>query len=489
MTETLVPYSFVPGTKAKAGEINANFQFLNNKISTVSTNVDSNLSELQNYVNMQVQNGVQTPFCVVNGLKATLGDSSISLSNGQIATGENQTLSLTDISDVTISLNKFEAVVPTMTAATTGSFVASADSSTAGYEPYKAFDGVNYTGWRASTLGTNTLKIQLDAACKVEYFSVTVLDSPYFLDDAPTKCALRGSNDGYTWTLLSEYEDIIFKNRAEKQYFKVRTDNEYSYYSLTTDARTIFEFNLYKLSQNGSFIPDDRLNLFIKPDKSTILKNNSIFIQDDEPIFKAQNDVWFQTVSPYKAKIYNNSQWDDFEGVPIGYLTSDSSGENLNFVHFGYRQNGLIISKYTPEDMLGEIATKNDVKKITKNIIRQTNLDYKITNLGTTIAYSGAVSGLPATITLSFLPNDGAIYEVGFSVKMSLSAEAGCSVALRTNLVGEVAICGTNNWFQTSGSGVIYTDNRQVLIYNIALQNPGSVYIDFYASYYRKVVL
>ena len=29
--------------------------------------------------------------------------------------------------------------------------------------------------------------------------------------------------------------------------------------------------------------------------------------------------------------------------------------ENLNFVHFGYRQNGLIISKYTPEDMLGEI--------------------------------------------------------------------------------------------------------------------------------------
>ena len=41
-----VPYSFVPGTKAKADEVNANFIDVLNKIDTVDSKVTSSTSEI-----------------------------------------------------------------------------------------------------------------------------------------------------------------------------------------------------------------------------------------------------------------------------------------------------------------------------------------------------------------------------------------------------------------------------------------------------------
>ena len=51
MTDSMIPYSFVPGTKAKAGEVNANFSALAEVITTLNGNLSDTNNLLDNVIN------------------------------------------------------------------------------------------------------------------------------------------------------------------------------------------------------------------------------------------------------------------------------------------------------------------------------------------------------------------------------------------------------------------------------------------------------
>lgn len=58
MSQNAIPYSFIPGTKAKASEVNANFTFLKDKIDEIQTSLSSTSGELDIFVT-NTQNDVQ----------------------------------------------------------------------------------------------------------------------------------------------------------------------------------------------------------------------------------------------------------------------------------------------------------------------------------------------------------------------------------------------------------------------------------------------
>ena len=51
MTNSIIPYSFIPGTKAKAQEVNANFIALANQITENKEYTDSKIEETLSGVN------------------------------------------------------------------------------------------------------------------------------------------------------------------------------------------------------------------------------------------------------------------------------------------------------------------------------------------------------------------------------------------------------------------------------------------------------
>ncbi|UKI40803.1 MAG: hypothetical protein L6V95_11865 [Candidatus Melainabacteria bacterium] len=50
MSQNAIPYTFIPGTKAKATEVNANFTFLKDKIDEIQTSLSSTSGELNTFI-------------------------------------------------------------------------------------------------------------------------------------------------------------------------------------------------------------------------------------------------------------------------------------------------------------------------------------------------------------------------------------------------------------------------------------------------------
>lgn len=97
MTESLIPYSFIPGTKAKAQEVNANFIALAGKIQDNQTSVTNQLSEFKTEVTGQIQD-IETAIssdCAASDLTNTplLTNAVISAPNGTV-TYESQTVTV-----------------------------------------------------------------------------------------------------------------------------------------------------------------------------------------------------------------------------------------------------------------------------------------------------------------------------------------------------------------------------------------------------------
>lgn len=97
MTESLIPYSFIPGTKAKAQEVNANFIALAGKIQDNQTSVTNQLSEFKTEVTGQIQD-IETAIssdCAASDLVNTplLTNAVISAPNGTVEY-ESQTITI-----------------------------------------------------------------------------------------------------------------------------------------------------------------------------------------------------------------------------------------------------------------------------------------------------------------------------------------------------------------------------------------------------------
>lgn len=59
MNQNAIPYTFIPGTKAKASEVNANFTFIKDKIDEIQTSISSTSGELDTFMT-DTQNDIQS---------------------------------------------------------------------------------------------------------------------------------------------------------------------------------------------------------------------------------------------------------------------------------------------------------------------------------------------------------------------------------------------------------------------------------------------
>ena len=82
MTNTLIPYSFIPGTKAKAGEVNANFIALAENLQELQSDLSDRIADLSN----EVSEGMEELYanCIADGVPKsnTVSNAIVSGPNG-----------------------------------------------------------------------------------------------------------------------------------------------------------------------------------------------------------------------------------------------------------------------------------------------------------------------------------------------------------------------------------------------------------------------
>ena len=93
MTDTLIPYSFIPGTKAKASEVNANFIAVADNISTLTTTVETKLNKDLSNINSAglefIKNNSASPRNIGEIITSTipLTDADLHLLDGALISG------------------------------------------------------------------------------------------------------------------------------------------------------------------------------------------------------------------------------------------------------------------------------------------------------------------------------------------------------------------------------------------------------------------
>ena len=144
MSNSLIPYSFVPGTKAKAQEVNANFLAVAEKIQEVQTNAAEQISELTE----DVEEGMQDLYddCVKNviadsntvsytiinapngvasytdGYLTICSGMKILAPDGKNSDGTLKSEKYTLASDITITLNTYQSAVKNVWLCSDGSY-------------------------------------------------------------------------------------------------------------------------------------------------------------------------------------------------------------------------------------------------------------------------------------------------------------------------------------------------------------------------------
>jgi hypothetical protein len=162
-------------------------------------------------------------------------------------------------------------------------FVASAQTTLAGYDAYRAFSNVfTATEIYASNTGTTTgwLRIYLGTTGKmVKKYSVLGLgqDRQAYADQAPKAWTLEGSNDGSTWTVLDTQVNHQNWGDAEWREFEINNDNTYKYYQINVSANNganLFVIGKLRLFEGVAFSRIGATNLkYLSQDPSNILKD------------------------------------------------------------------------------------------------------------------------------------------------------------------------------------------------------------------------
>ena len=106
MTDSLIPYSFVPGTKARASEVNANFSAVaeainscNSSMSDLETEINTDLSNKLDLIMSNSHNITNCIICAPNGV-ATYSGATVTVKSGLkvlIPNGQNSDGSLKNI--------------------------------------------------------------------------------------------------------------------------------------------------------------------------------------------------------------------------------------------------------------------------------------------------------------------------------------------------------------------------------------------------------
>lgn len=155
---------------------------------------------------------------------------------------------------------------------------------------------------------------------------------------------------------------------------------------------------------------------------------------------------------------------------------------------------------YCPYALKTELDTKADVDFVNIQLNNKANLDLsnistagsnKILKTGYVKAvnsgvYTGEGITSQRTFTLSFLPNDGGVYEVFFSAGFTTTNDGLSNLVASSNLQNMTAVCATNNKFTVSGNVSVITNNRQVSFWNEKYAGGVTNQI-ISAMYYRKI--
>lgn len=391
MTNFLIPYTFVPGTKAKAEEVNSNFSAIKDELNTKAeingddrenflvadateafhavnkSQFDSKSDEINEKIS-DIMNANSMKYCIKNGNLNTSGYPDLFSYAGlnvyfKVGDGEEGNYpKLVVMNRLGETFEKEELNTLTLPSVSkTYSNVATAENAiSSGYfqvgnESTKAFDGQNASWWFSNYQGgaviNNAYIGQRNLTKQIE--KIRILQDNTRQGYNVNSFKIQISEDEVTWTDLQTVDTtnrgFDFQEITINDYTTPTTPYSMRIVALTTPvlgnhAWMVCEFEMYAQDLEGDivFSKAKDFNLFIDETSSDVIfYDNEIYTKDFAPVSPNINDIWFDvSVYPLTVKIYTLAGWVETDLVPIGKVTvngsSIQSGETFDFNNNNY---------------------------------------------------------------------------------------------------------------------------------------------------------
>ena len=136
--------------------------------------------------------------------------------------------------------NVLNGKVPTMTSNTTPSGVCAASETYTGYDPYKAFDGNNYTAWYANTNSATNQWISYDFGSDVTVAKIRVRPEYPSNQSRLKNINIQYSDDNLTWSGSNNFvvpnanqdNDFILADIGSHRYWRMYVADNYTTYNI-----------------------------------------------------------------------------------------------------------------------------------------------------------------------------------------------------------------------------------------------------------------
>jgi len=384
MTDLTIPNTFIPGTKAKAQEVNENFTAVKNavnqkanvngdetktfKVATATQNDHAvnkaQFEELSESL-QETCNSTLTNFCVHSGNVNSQGEADLmsyssgimsfkvgdSYPNAVISNAKGIITTLTSFTNLNVSPTPYSVFTPNYMSSNVLPSGYSATSTADTMNVYKMFDNNSGTYFQTNACETEVI---YEIPTKIIPTQVYALSNTY-----PNEaCSLMGfelygyleNADTYEHILTDlsnpqqdhDYNETIYlsTNQSSKSYkkFKIvfKTVNGTAY------QPRIQSFQIIGLEENDtglSSLDYETQNIFVTSTGTTYALSNSIFTQNTRPNMK-KDDIWINTQSfPLKITKFDGEDDIEFSDVLIGSVKF-VSGVYESHTTNQYNQNG-----------------------------------------------------------------------------------------------------------------------------------------------------
>lgn len=394
MTDLIIPNTFIPGTKAKAQEVNENFTAVKN---AVNNKADVNGDETQTFavatatqdnhaVNKTLFNQLSeslqetcnlslTNFCVHSGNVNSQGDADLmSYSSGVISFkvgGDdypNMVISnirglvstITSLPNLNVSATSFSAFTPSAMTSNSLPSGYSVSSSVDVTNAYKLFDGNTSTYFQTND---DAVEVIYEIPEKIIPNQVYVLSNIASNVSYPLLgFELYGFSD-----LLNSYEHIVTDlsntnqlvnyektitlstNQSSHLYKKFKIVFKTAHASSYPPLVHSFRITGLKPDDTGlSSLDNETQNIFVSSDGDVYRLSNSIFIQNKRPVMQ-KDDLWIKTHSfPLSIVKFDGEEDVEFSDVFIGSVNFVSGAYHSHYTN-PYNQNGYNLNALTPQ--------------------------------------------------------------------------------------------------------------------------------------------
>lgn len=372
MTEFLVPYTFIPGTKAKAQEVNGNFTACKDAINSKAekqgdstqkfsvanaeadeqavnkAQFDSSTDDLIKKINVKSGSFCVRSGNITNGAADLLSYSGLSVSTktgGSYAeliavNAKGEEITLNEAKTVVIVPTKYSNIANLGTSISGGDYGAS-------YISNCAFDTNELNFWASSQtsyqqLGVAYIGKNLGSTQTID--AIVIRNGNYVDASAMPSIILQISLNGSDWTtiqtvsLVEKYNVIYLSAPINAQYVRAVANGNIS------NAWWVYEFQLLQKKSSGTVYLGETQNIYLKTDGELEALIAPFTVGTLLPSSPVSNQVHYLTsIEPCQAKKYNGSEWEDYTGVPIGTVTI-LSGAVSAAITFPFNQNGYNIN-------------------------------------------------------------------------------------------------------------------------------------------------